>query len=90
MTLDKELEVLGFNPTWSIRFSLATVIPNHLGFVVSEPPGMCFQRCPSVSVWEAFLPHLRRGKGRVLHLGTSVAHNPQKGTATQPSGIEAM
>ena len=51
---------------------------------------MCFQRCPSVAVWEAFLPHLRRGKGRVLHVGTSVAHDPQKGTATQLSGIEAL
>lgn len=30
MTLDKKLELLGFNPTWSIRFSLATVIPDHL------------------------------------------------------------
>ena len=32
---------------------------------------------------QAFLPHLRRGGGRVIHLGTSVAHHPQKGTATQ-------
>eukprot|EP00434_Breviolum_minutum_P024356 symbB.v1.2.021509.t1/scaffold1858.1/size98333/2 len=35
-----------------------------------------------MALMQAFLPHLRRGKGRVLHLGTSVAHNPQKGTAT--------
>ncbi len=29
MTLDKKLEVLGYKTTWSIRFSLATVIPDH-------------------------------------------------------------
>ena len=30
---------------------------------------------------QALLPHLERGAGRVLHLGTGVAHNPQQGTA---------
>ncbi|CAK9077710.1 unnamed protein product [Durusdinium trenchii] len=31
---------------------------------------------------QALLPRLRAGGGRVLHLGTSVAFQPQKGTAT--------
>ena len=31
---------------------------------------------------QAFLPHLVRGNGRILHLGTSVAFRPQSGTAT--------
>ena len=31
---------------------------------------------------QLFLPSLRRGCGRVLHLGTSVAFHPQQGTAT--------
>ena len=31
---------------------------------------------------KGLLPQLRRAGGRVLHLGTSVAHHPQKGTAT--------
>jgi NAD(P)-dependent dehydrogenase (short-subunit alcohol dehydrogenase family) len=31
---------------------------------------------------QAFLPRLQRGSGRILHLGTSVAFNPQRGTAT--------
>lgn len=31
---------------------------------------------------QAFLPGLERGNGRILHLGTSVAFNPQRGTAT--------
>ena len=35
-----------------------------------------------VHVPKGLLPQLRRAGGRVLHLGTSVAHHPQKGTAT--------
>ena len=31
---------------------------------------------------QAFLPGLERANGRILHLGTSVAFNPQEGTAT--------
>ncbi|EOD09137.1 hypothetical protein EMIHUDRAFT_248802 [Emiliania huxleyi CCMP1516] len=34
-----------------------------------------------LALFQAFLPHLRRGEGRVLHLGTSVAFHPQRGTA---------
>ena len=31
---------------------------------------------------QSFLPALTRAGGRILHLGTSVAHHPQQGTAT--------
>ena len=31
---------------------------------------------------QAFLPALRAGRGRILHMGTSVAHRPQEGTLT--------
>ena len=31
---------------------------------------------------QAFVAGLQRGDGRILHLGTSVAHNPQAGTCT--------
>jgi short-subunit dehydrogenase len=30
---------------------------------------------------QALMPQLEKGAGRVLHLGTGVAHNPQQGTA---------
>ena len=35
-----------------------------------------------MAIAQAFLPALRAGKGRILHLGTSVAHRPQAGTLT--------
>lgn len=35
-----------------------------------------------LALFQALLPRLRAGGGRVLHLGTSVAHAPQRGTAT--------
>eukprot|EP00931_Biecheleriopsis_adriatica_P118816 TRINITY_DN94133_c0_g1_i1.p1 TRINITY_DN94133_c0_g1~~TRINITY_DN94133_c0_g1_i1.p1 ORF type:complete len:275 (-),score=60.75 TRINITY_DN94133_c0_g1_i1:21-779(-) len=35
-----------------------------------------------LALTQALLPALLAGKGRVLHLGTSVAHNAQRGTAT--------
>lgn len=35
-----------------------------------------------LALTQAFLPSLQRGSGRVLHLGTSVAFQPQRGTAT--------
>lgn len=41
-----------------------------------------------LALFQSFLPHLQRGKGRVLHLGTSVAFHPQPGTATY--GITKM
>ena len=31
---------------------------------------------------QVFLPALRAGRGRILHMGTSVAHRPQEGTLT--------
>jgi len=41
-----------------------------------------------LALTQTFLPHLRRGHGRILHLGTSVAFHPQHGTATY--GITKM
>merc|ERR1719397_1405769 len=35
-----------------------------------------------LALTQALLPALRRGQGRILHLGTSVAHNPQEGSLT--------
>lgn len=35
-----------------------------------------------VALTQAFLSALKAGKGRVLHMGTSVAHRPQEGTLT--------
>ncbi|CAE8641766.1 unnamed protein product [Polarella glacialis] len=35
-----------------------------------------------LALTKAFLPGLLAGSGRILHLGTSVAHQPQRGTAT--------
>merc|ERR1712050_583271 len=35
-----------------------------------------------LALTQALLPRLVAGGGRVLHLGTSVAHRPQQGTAT--------
>ena len=35
-----------------------------------------------LALTQALLPALVRGKGRILHLGTSVAHNPQEGSLT--------
>jgi len=35
-----------------------------------------------LAITQECLPALRRANGRVLHLGTGVAHNPQLGTAT--------
>lgn len=35
-----------------------------------------------LALTQAFLPGLRLGGGRILHLGTSVAHNPQEGSLT--------
>mmetsp|Transcript_171051 Transcript_171051/g.548138 ORF Transcript_171051/g.548138 Transcript_171051/m.548138 type:complete len:256 (-) Transcript_171051:407-1174(-) len=35
-----------------------------------------------LALTQALLPRLKSGAGRILHMGTSVAHNPQHGTAT--------
>ena len=35
-----------------------------------------------MALTQAFLPALRAGNGRVMHLGTSVAFRPQEGTLT--------
>ena len=35
-----------------------------------------------LALTQALLPALVRGQGRILHLGTSVAHNPQEGSLT--------
>mmetsp|Transcript_61026 Transcript_61026/g.180583 ORF Transcript_61026/g.180583 Transcript_61026/m.180583 type:complete len:260 (-) Transcript_61026:267-1046(-) len=35
-----------------------------------------------LALTQALLPQIRAGNGRILHLGTSVAHNPQQGTTT--------
>ena len=35
-----------------------------------------------LALTQALLPALVRGHGRILHLGTSVAHNPQEGSLT--------
>ena len=35
-----------------------------------------------MALTQAFLPALRAGSGRIMHLGTSVAFRPQEGTLT--------
>ena len=35
-----------------------------------------------MALTQAFLPGLRAGNGRIMHLGTSVAFRPQEGTLT--------
>lgn len=49
---------------------------------------LCVNVVAPLALAQAFLPHLRRGGGRILHLGTSVAFHPQSGTATY--GITKM
>jgi short-subunit dehydrogenase len=55
---------------------LSHVDPTHLEYALQV------NVVAPLALVQGFLPNLKLGNGRVLHLGTSVAHQPQKGTLT--------
>jgi short-subunit dehydrogenase len=76
LPLDAKVQLLVQNAAAGDPASFSTVSPEHL------------EHCLRVNVvaplalTQGFLPALQAGEGRVLHLGTSVAHQPQEGTLT--------